>query len=61
VEARIFAAKAASDMPSKFLEGSSERRQSATAATTKLYEVYVKIYSNTIRPTRALDWEDLTV
>jgi len=48
-------------MPSKFLEGSSEWRQSATAAATKLYEIYVKIYSNTIRRTRALDWEDLTV
>jgi len=48
-------------MPSKFLEGSSERRQSATAAATKLYEIYIKIYSNTIRPTRGLDWEDLTV
>jgi hypothetical protein len=48
-------------MPSKTLEGSSERRPSATAATTKLYEIYVKIYSNTICPTQALDWEDLTV
>jgi len=48
-------------MPSKFLDGSSERRQSTTAATTKLYEIYVKIYLNTFRPTRAPDWEDLTV
>jgi hypothetical protein len=48
-------------MPSKFLEGSSARRQSITAAPAKLYEIYVKIYSNTICPKRARDWEDLTV